>query len=67
MHVGELRVDGVSDCTFVERPYYLGTAVPCDARPDFFDQDGAASLPLVSRYVTLQLVEPNEHGQTGGY
>lgn len=46
MRVGDLRVDAVSDGTFVARPRYFGDAVPSSARPDLFDRDGAAWLPI---------------------
>lgn len=46
MRVGRLRVDAVSDGTFVARPGYFGAQVPDDARPDLFDRDGAAWLPI---------------------
>jgi glyoxylase-like metal-dependent hydrolase (beta-lactamase superfamily II) len=46
MRVGELRVDAVSDGTFVARPSYFGGHVPPTARPDLFDRDGSAWLPI---------------------
>jgi glyoxylase-like metal-dependent hydrolase (beta-lactamase superfamily II) len=46
MLVGDIEVIGVSDGTFLARPRYFGAAVPDDARPDFFDRDGAAWLPI---------------------
>ncbi|WP_431245725.1 MBL fold metallo-hydrolase [Leifsonia xyli] len=46
MRLGELRVDAISDGAFVARPSYFGADVPGDARPDLFDRDGAAWLPI---------------------
>ncbi|SEO48343.1 MBL fold metallo-hydrolase [Trujillonella endophytica] len=44
MRVGDIRVDAVSDGTFVARPGYFG-AGPGE-RPELFDRDGAAWLPI---------------------
>lgn len=46
MRVGALQVDAVSDGTFVVRPSYFAAGAPSDARPDLFDRDGAAWLPI---------------------
>ncbi|WP_285115363.1 MBL fold metallo-hydrolase [Leifsonia sp. fls2-241-R2A-40a] len=46
MRVGELRVDAISDGAFVARPRYFGDDVPASARPDVFERDGAAWLPI---------------------
>lgn len=46
MQVGEIRVDAVSDGTFVARPSYFGA--PSSAHPELFDRDGAAWLPIGS-------------------
>ncbi|MFF9565026.1 MBL fold metallo-hydrolase [Leifsonia sp. NPDC014704] len=46
MRVGGLRVDAISDGAFVARPSYFGDRVPATARPDVFDRDGAAWLPI---------------------
>lgn len=46
MRIGELRVDAISDGAFVARPRYFGEHVADDARPDLFDRDGAAWLPI---------------------
>lgn len=48
MRVGGLRVDAISDGAFVARPRYFGRHVPADARPELFDRDGAAWLPIGS-------------------
>lgn len=48
VQIGQLRVEGVSDGTFVARPSYFGPSVPHDGRPDFFDRDGTARLPIGS-------------------
>ncbi len=46
MLIGDLRVDAVSDGTFVGRPEYFGPDLAADARPDFFSRHGAAWLPI---------------------
>src|SRR6478752_10138077 len=46
MRVGGLRVDAISDGAFVARASYFGERVPAAARPDLFDRDGAAWLPI---------------------
>ena len=46
MRVGELEVLSVSDGTFVARPRYFHADAPPGARPDVFDRDGAAWLPI---------------------
>ncbi|MGY1770893.1 MBL fold metallo-hydrolase [Blastococcus sp. SYSU D00813] len=46
MQVGDIRVDAVSDGTFVARPRYFGSAVPATAAPELFSRDGAAWLPI---------------------
>lgn len=48
MRVGGLRVDAISDGAFVARPGYFGPHVLADARPELFDRDGAAWLPIGS-------------------
>ena len=44
--IGDLRVDPVSDGTFVARPEYFGQHLEAGARPDFFSRHGAAWLPI---------------------
>jgi glyoxylase-like metal-dependent hydrolase (beta-lactamase superfamily II) len=44
MLVGSTRVDAVTDGSFVARPGYFGA--PATARPELFDRDGAAWLPI---------------------
>ncbi|MGY1739491.1 MULTISPECIES: MBL fold metallo-hydrolase [unclassified Blastococcus] len=44
MRVGDIRVDAVSDGTFVARPAYFGA--PPGAHPELFDRGGAAWLPI---------------------
>ena len=46
MLIGDLRVDAVSDGTFVSRPEYFGPDLAAGARPDFFSRNGAAWLPI---------------------
>ena len=46
MRIGELTVHPVSDGTFIARPRYFGPDVADDARPDLFDRDHAAWLPI---------------------
>lgn len=46
MLIGDLRVDPVSDGTFVARPEYFGPDLAGGARPDFFSRHGAAWLPI---------------------
>ena len=46
LRVGEMVVHAVSDRTFVARPGYFGPALPASSRPDFFNRDGAAWLPI---------------------
>jgi glyoxylase-like metal-dependent hydrolase (beta-lactamase superfamily II) len=46
MRVGEIQVDALSDGAFVARPRYFGQRVSADARPELFDRDGAAWLPI---------------------
>lgn len=46
MLIGDLRVDPVSDGTFVARPEYFGPDLAAGARPDFFRRHGAAWLPI---------------------
>jgi glyoxylase-like metal-dependent hydrolase (beta-lactamase superfamily II) len=40
------RLRAISDGTFVARPSYFGDDVAPNARPDVFDRDGAAWLPI---------------------
>ncbi|HEX3813661.1 MAG TPA: MBL fold metallo-hydrolase [Mycobacteriales bacterium] len=44
MRVGDIRLDPVSDGTFVARPSYFGDTA--GAHPDFFDRHGAVWLPI---------------------
>ncbi len=46
MHVGQVRVIAISDGTFAARPSYFGDDLSSNVRPDFFDRDGAAFLPI---------------------
>jgi glyoxylase-like metal-dependent hydrolase (beta-lactamase superfamily II) len=46
MRVGDLRLDPVSDGTFVARPRYFGAHVPAGAHPEVFDRHQAAFLPI---------------------
>jgi glyoxylase-like metal-dependent hydrolase (beta-lactamase superfamily II) len=46
LRVGEIVVHAVSDGTFVARPGYFGPALPASSRPDFFNRDGTAWLPI---------------------
>jgi len=46
LRVGEMVVHAVSDGTFVARPAYFGPVLPASSRPDFFNRDGAAWLPI---------------------
>lgn len=39
-------MDAISDGAFVARPGYFGPHVQASARPDLFDRDGAAWLPI---------------------
>lgn len=46
MRVGELELCPVSDGSFVARPRYFDDDAHPGARPDVFDRDGAAWLPI---------------------
>lgn len=46
MRIGDLRLDPVSDGTFVARPRYFGEHVPPEAHPEVFDRHQAAFLPI---------------------
>ena len=46
MLIGDLRVDPVSDGTFVARPEYFGQQLVASAHPDVFTRHGAAWLPI---------------------
>lgn len=46
MRVGDVRVDAVSDGTFVARPSYFAPGLPEGTRPELFSRDGAAWLPI---------------------
>jgi glyoxylase-like metal-dependent hydrolase (beta-lactamase superfamily II) len=46
MQVGEIRVDAISDGTFVVHPKYFGDEVADGARPEFFGRDSLAWLPI---------------------
>ena len=46
MQVGAMRVDAISDGTFVVHPKYFGDGVPDDARPEVFGRDNLAWLPI---------------------
>jgi glyoxylase-like metal-dependent hydrolase (beta-lactamase superfamily II) len=46
MRIGRLRVDAISDGAFVARPGYFRAGAAPDVRPDVFDRDGAAWLPI---------------------
>lgn len=46
MEVGDVRVDAVSDGTFVVRRSYFGDDVDPGAQPGFFDRRDAAWLPI---------------------
>jgi glyoxylase-like metal-dependent hydrolase (beta-lactamase superfamily II) len=48
LRVGRLAVDAISDGTFVMRPWYFGEALSPAVRPDFFDREGRAVLPIGS-------------------
>jgi glyoxylase-like metal-dependent hydrolase (beta-lactamase superfamily II) len=48
LHVGRLAVDAISDGTFAMRPWYFGQALSPAVRPDFFDREGSALLPIGS-------------------
>lgn len=44
--VGDVRVDSLSDGSFVARPSYFGPHVRSEMHPEVFDHDGAAVLPI---------------------
>jgi glyoxylase-like metal-dependent hydrolase (beta-lactamase superfamily II) len=46
MRIGDIDVHPISDGTFVARPTYFGPQIAPGSRPDFFDRDGAAWLPI---------------------
>ena len=58
MRVGGLRVDAISDGAFVARPSYFGDRVPATARPDVFDRDGAAWLPIGCFLIRQERADP---------
>lgn len=58
MRIGDLRVDAISDGAFVARPSYFGEHVPPSARPDVFDREGAAWLPIGCFLVRPAIGEP---------
>ncbi len=46
MRIGDIQLDAISDGTFVARPSYFGSQVAPTARPDVFNRDQAAWLPI---------------------
>jgi glyoxylase-like metal-dependent hydrolase (beta-lactamase superfamily II) len=46
VQIGEIRVNAISDGTFIVHPKYFGAEVPEDARPEFFAREGLAWLPI---------------------
>jgi glyoxylase-like metal-dependent hydrolase (beta-lactamase superfamily II) len=46
MRIGGIQVDAISDGTFLARPSYFGADVAPTSRPDLFNRDRAAWLPI---------------------